>query len=93
MAIKEESDIVKDILGRVRAIMGPTFTGDISVKLESDIRNDWGGDRYYVAQGKDAILDRNMSIFEVWGKGEVTIRQLSERFQMSERQIRRILKR
>lgn len=91
MAIKEQ-DLVKDILARVQQIMGPTFTGDVSVKLESQIRHDWGGDRYYVARGREDVKDRNLTIIELCQSGSVTIKQVSERFQMSQRQIRRILK-
>ena len=87
-----ENDIVKDILARVREIIGPTFTGEIAVKLENEVRNDWGGDRHYVAQGRGDINDRNLTIIEIWGGGEITVKQLSHRFQMSERQIQRIIK-
>jgi len=93
MAIKDENDIVKDILSRVQAIMGSGFSGDVSVKLESQIRNDWGGDRHYIARGNSAVRDRNLTIIELCEKGGITVKQVSERFQMSERQIRRILKR
>lgn len=90
--MRADDDIVKDILDRVRQIMGPSFDGDVAVKLEGEIRHDWGGDRYYIPYGKSSIFERNGLIIEIWEKGEIGAKSLAERFGMSERQIRRIVK-
>jgi Mor family transcriptional regulator len=68
-------DIIRDILDRIAsALPAETFTDDIALQIETQIRHDWGGDRPYIAKAGESSADvmsrRNAAILRDWQNGE-----------------------
>lgn len=88
-------DIIRDFLDRVAEALGPeTFTDQLAVTLEQQMRSDWGGDRPYVPKSSDADLSeitrRDISIRRDHRAGEgVTF--LSRRYGLSRKRIYQII--
>ncbi len=87
----DTGDIVDDILRRVIE-MAPSFKLALAQQIAADVRKDWGGGKTYVA-GAGAIYReaRDKSIIQAYGRGE-RVPYLSRMHNLSERQIKRILK-
>lgn len=93
MAIKEEKDIVLDILWRVQEIVGPIFLSHQNIEdLELDIKSDWGGSEIWVDTGKSLrLVKRNYNLIRRWDAG-ASRKELREKFGISDKTIQRILK-
>lgn len=68
-------DIIRDILDQVAAALGPeTFTDQVALQIEDQIRHDWGGDRPYIAKKGEsapaAMSARNAAILRDWQAGD-----------------------
>lgn len=89
------NDIVLDILGRVQEALAAAkgeLTPELVKGVEADIRADWGGDRVFIAKRRgEGHSNRNSRIFRDYLAGE-RVKLLSCRYQLSERQVLRIIK-
>lgn len=88
-------DIIRDFLDRVAAELGPeTFTEQIAVGIESQLRRDWGGDRPYIPKAGEADLTkssrRNIAVRQDFRKGE-SITFISRRFGISRAMVYKII--
>lgn len=69
-------DIVRDILDRVAAALGEgeSFSEQVALQIEQQIRHDWGGDRPYIAKvgehAQDEMSRRNAAILRDWQAGD-----------------------
>lgn len=52
--LKDSSDIVKDILCRIKDIYGDKFPDSVSMKLEQEVRKDWRGSVVYIKGDREA---------------------------------------
>jgi Mor family transcriptional regulator len=93
MAIKDESDIVKDILARVQQLIGPLFfTYRDAINLEIAIKSDWGGDKPSINTARGARIElRDRNVIECWDSGMPT-KEIEKKFHISHRMVYRILK-
>lgn len=91
--ITDESDIVKDILGRVQQFVGPLFfTYKDALNLEIHIKSDWGGDKPSINTARTARIElRDHNIIECWDAG-VTTKEIEKKFHISHRMVYRVLK-
>lgn len=89
-----DSDLIKDILNRVKLELraGNKFTVNLSTKIELEVRQDWCGRPYYVNFNKTRIEVRNLQIKRRWAGGFATKDSLSIEYDLTPRQIDRILK-
>lgn len=89
------NDIVLDILGRLQEALAAAkgeLTPELMKGIEADIRADWGGDRVFIAKRRgDGHSSRNSRIFRDYLAGE-RVKLLSRRYELSERQVLRIVK-
>jgi len=89
------NDIVLDILGRLQKALGEAkgeLTPELVKGVEADIRAVWGGDRVFIAKGRsEGHSSRNSRIFRDYLAGE-RVKLLSRRYDLSERQVLRIVK-
>lgn len=88
-------DIVLDILHRVSSAIEASPTGwtpAVAQAVEKEIRADWGGDRVFIARRTgEGHSSRNSRIMRDYLTGE-RLSLLSRRYQISERQVLRIIK-
>lgn len=89
----DEHDIVSDILARVKAIV-PGVTSVTFREIEAGVRQDWGGERPYVAKvgesGREAQSQRDRAIRAQARRGD-HVKLLARRHGLSEKRIRQIL--
>lgn len=89
------NDIVLDILGRVQEALAAAkgeLTPELVKGVEADIRAQWGGDRVFIARIRgEGHSSRNSRIFRDYLAGE-RVKLLSRRYELSERQVLRIIK-
>jgi len=89
------NDIVLDILGRLQQALAEAkgeLTPELVQGVEADIRADWGGDRVFIAKRRsEGHGGRNSRIFRDYLAGE-RVKLLSRRYELSERQVLRIIK-
>ncbi len=89
------NDIVLDILGRLQEALAAAkgeLTPELVKGVEADIRADWGGDRVFIAKRRgEGHSNRNSRIFRDYLAGE-RVKLLSRRYELSERQVLRIIK-
>lgn len=89
------NDIVLDILNRIQEAIAEAqgeLTPELVKGVEADIRADWGGDRVFIAKRRgDGHSNRNSRIFRDYLAGE-RVKLLSRRYELSERQVLRIVK-
>lgn len=65
-----DNDIIDDILARVIA-MSPGFSAALALQISRDTREQWGGDRPYIARRKgDGHSTRNEAIKRDYLAGE-----------------------
>jgi Mor family transcriptional regulator len=90
--MRDENDIVKDILGRVQEFVGPLFlTHEHMRDLELDIKSDWGGDKPRINTARGLRLERRDSnLIKEWDSG-AQIKLLVRKFRINERTVWRIL--
>jgi Mor family transcriptional regulator len=90
-----KNDIVLDILGRLQEAFEAAkgeLTPELVKGVEADIRADWGGDRVFIAKRRsEGHSNRNSRIFRDYLAGE-RVKLLSRRYELSERQVLRIVK-
>lgn len=90
-----DDDIVKDILRRVveSAQRQGGFDEAMSEQIERQVRADWGGCEPYIAHGRaEQLAERDEKIARAyWDQGNRDMRQLSVRFGLSIKQLRRIV--
>lgn len=87
----DSADIVDDIFRRVLEL-APGFQLAVAQQIASDVRRDWGGGRAYVlGDGPAERQRRDASIIRAYTAGE-RVAYLSRIHNLSERQIKRILK-
>jgi Mor family transcriptional regulator len=90
-----KTDIVLDILGRLQEALAAAkgeLTPELVKVLEADIRAEWGGDRVFIAKRRgEGHGNRNSRIFRDYLAGE-RVKLLSRRYELSERQVMRIVK-
>ena len=88
-------DIVQDILARVvRAAQGGGgFNDAMAEQIERQVRADWGGERHYVAQDAESRrIARNDKIIADWENGTRDVQRLAQRYGLTPRQIRNIVR-
>jgi Mor family transcriptional regulator len=89
------NDIVLDILGRVQEALAEArgeLTPELVKSVEAGVRADWGGDRVFIAKRRgEGHSSRNSRIFRDYLAGE-RVKLLSRRYELSERQVLRIIK-
>ena len=89
------NDIVLDILGRLQEALAAAkgeITPELVKGVEAGIRADWGGDRVFIAKRHgEGHSSRNSRIFRDYLAGE-RVKLLSRRYELSERQVLRIIK-
>ncbi|WP_339091622.1 Mor transcription activator family protein [Variovorax paradoxus] len=95
MSNTNRNDIVLDILERVREALAAAkgdLTPELVKSVEADVRADWGGDRVFIAKRRsEGHSNRNSRIFRDYLAGE-RVKLLSRRYELSERQVLRIVK-
>jgi len=95
VTITNQKDIVLDILRRVQDALAEAkggLTPELVKGVEAGIRADWGGDRVFIAKRRDEEhCNRNSRIFRDYLAGE-RVKLLSRRYELSERQVLRIIK-
>lgn len=87
-------DIVSDLLRRVveAAGHGGGFDDSMAMRIEEQVRADWGGSRPYIQHDRvSARIARDDKIMAAFDAGQHDTRALATRFGLSERQIRNIL--
>lgn len=89
------SDIVLDIIGRLETALKEAkgeLSPDLLKTVEAGIRADWGGDRPFIAKRRgEGHSNRNSRIMRDYLAGE-RLKLLSRRYELSERQLIRIIK-
>jgi len=89
------NDIVLDILVRVQEALAEAkgeLTPELVKSVEVGVRADWGGDRVFIAKRRgEGHSNRNSRIFRDYLAGE-RVKLLSRRYELSERQVLRIIK-
>ncbi|MBT2337368.1 hypothetical protein J7E49_26140 [Variovorax paradoxus] len=89
------NDIVLDILGRMQEALAEAkgeLTPELVKIVEAGVRADWGGDRVFIAKRRgEGHSSRNSRIFRDYLAGE-RVKLLSRRYELSERQVLRIIK-
>lgn len=92
-----EEDIILDILRLVSEEAGRegvVLPDRLAVKVERRARQLWGGCEPYVAHRTiDARMERNGRITAAWSHGERNLATLANRFGLSTKQVRRIIRR
>lgn len=92
----QDFDIITDILQRVAEKLGklPKATADAFTDIEAAARNDWGGQRHYIAKigetGRQQMARRDAAILADHRHGERE-ELLSRRWGISVRRIRQII--
>lgn len=93
MRTETVDDIVLDILDRIALKVG-AVTPRVARQLEKEIRNDWGGERPYIAKiGENARterLQRNIRIRDEARHG-TPIPVIARRHGVSEKRVRQII--
>ena len=91
-------DILRDYRERLLARLGPGAHRRIAEHLdeiEREMRRDYGAERHYVARSPAEAVAwrcaRDQRIIAGWRRGD-SVRLLSRRFDVSDRQVRRILR-
>lgn len=86
-------DIIADILSRVASKTSAITEHDLT-EIEQDVRDDWGGERPYIAKigecGRIALEQRNAEIYRLSQRG-VTEDYLSLRYGIGLTRIRQIV--
>lgn len=86
-----ENDIIDDILARVIA-MAPGFEAALARRISHEAREQWGGDRPYIARiDGQGLSERNLAIKRDYLKGE-HLHLLQRRYQLSRARIWQIIK-
>eukprot|EP00456_Euglypha_rotunda_P090575 TRINITY_DN9496_c0_g1_i28.p4 TRINITY_DN9496_c0_g1~~TRINITY_DN9496_c0_g1_i28.p4 ORF type:complete len:101 (+),score=24.61 TRINITY_DN9496_c0_g1_i28:237-539(+) len=89
------NDIVLDILNRLQDALADAkgeLTPELVKGVEAGIRADWGGDRVFIAKRRgEGHGNRNSRLFRDYLAGE-RVKLLSRRYELSERQVLRIIK-
>lgn len=86
-----DNDIIDDILSRVIA-MAPGFSATLARQISHDAREQWGGDRTYIARNSgQGRSERNDAIKRDYLKGE-HIHLLQRRYQLSRARLWQIIK-
>lgn len=85
--------LLSDIARRFREA-GVELSADDLKKINLDICNKYGGDWYYIRRTSEVqIIARNNEIIALWEHGPRDAKALAARFNISERQVRRIVNR
>lgn len=88
----DENDLVHDILHRVRTMFD--LPADMVSQVEQGVRQDWGGERHYVARLGESARQirgkRDQLIRDQFRRGE-HVPLLARRWNISERHVRRIV--
>ena len=87
-------DIVSDLLRRVVecANQDGGFSESLALHIERQVRQEWGGSRPYIQHDKESMrIERDDKILADFAAGQRDTRMLSNRYGLSERQIRNIL--
>lgn len=91
----KRNDIILDVLGRMQEALAEAkgeLTPELVKSVEASIRADWGGDRVFIAKRRgEGHSNRNSRIFRDYLAGE-RVKLLSRRYDLSERQVLRIIK-
>lgn len=89
------TDIIQDIMERVAEQLGDRANAEALKRIEASIRQDWGGDRPYIARiGEDAraaISARNAAILRDFRKGE-SVMLIMRRYDVSRSRVYQILR-
>jgi Mor family transcriptional regulator len=89
------NDIVLDILSRLQDALSDAkggLTPELVKGVEAGIRADWGGDRVFIAKRRgEGHSNRNSRIMRDYLGGE-RLKLLARRYELSERQVLRIIK-
>ena len=86
-----DNDIIDDLLARVIAL-APSFSAALARQISREAREQWGGDRPYVARKTgDGHSSRNLSIKRDYLAGE-HMRLLERRYQLKRSRIWEIIK-
>lgn len=86
-----DDDIVRDILRRAVEVAQRSggFDEGMAVQIERQVRQDWAGERPYIASHTAA--DRAERVQQAWDGGERNITRLAVRFGVTPRRIRQIV--
>ena len=85
-----DNDIVSDILKRVVAL-APSFSAELAVRIDREVREHWGGDRPYIARrAGEGTSARNDAIRRDHQAGE-RMGLLCRRYGLSRQRIHQIL--
>ncbi len=86
------ADFVSDLIARIQGQL-PEMDEEKALRIESDLRNLWGGDRPYIGKTKfdrEHMRKRDMRIFHDYQRNERPA-LLSRRFRLSIRRISQII--
>ena len=92
----QDFDLITDILQRVASKFGklPKHAEAAFTEIEVEARNDWGGQRHYIAKvgdiGRQQLAQRDAAILEDHRRGEHEA-LLARRWGISVRRIRQII--
>lgn len=90
-----QTDIIQDIMERVAEQLGERADPEALKRIEASIRQDWGGDRPYIARlGEDAraaISARNAAILRDVRKGEA-VALIARRYHISRKRVYQIIR-
>lgn len=86
-----DDDIVRDILRRAVEVAQRSggFDEVMAVQIERQVRQDWAGERPYIAS--HAAADRAERVQKAWDDGEHNVARLAVRFGLTQRRILQIL--
>jgi len=83
-------DPIRDTLRMVAEVVG--ISEELALRIERKVRENWGGDRPYIAHDYESRrIARNDAIQAAWDAGERDIGRLARRFNLSTKQIRRVI--
>lgn len=88
-------DIIRDFLDRVSSAIGSeTFTDQIAINIEQQMRKDWGGDRPYIPKSSDAdmtvVTRRDVAVRRDYRSGE-SVSLIARRFGISRAMVYKIV--
>lgn len=94
--VAKTNDLISDIMQRITEACAKNegkISESIIENVEKNIRQDWGGDRYFVAKHKSGgdHSERNSRIMRDYLKGE-RLQLLERRYQLSSRRILQIIR-
>lgn len=93
---RTDDDIVADILRRAVEAAGREggFSDNLARTIEEQVRGEWGGERHYIPRGSEGHrTERDDKIIALHDQGLRDPSVLAARVCVSERHLRRILKR